>query len=96
MRAKYKLRHLSNAIVGYLKKVQIKQSKFYAISLFYVYELGPSTKILFPMAVFLPRLMVLKVSMHENAREKRVASIEPLETTDFYTNVGNNVIYQQD
>ena len=75
MRAKYKLRHLSNAIVGYLKKVQIKQSKFYAISLFYVYELGPSTKILFPMAVFLPRLMVLKVSMHENAREKRVASI---------------------
>ena len=41
----------------------------------YVHELGPSTKILFPMAVFLPRLMMLKVSMHENAREKRAASI---------------------
>ena len=32
-----------------------------------VRELGPTTKILFPMAVFLPRLMMLKVSMHENA-----------------------------
>ena len=48
MRAKYKLRHFSNAIVGHLKKVQIKQSKFYASSLFLCTWIGPFHQNTFP------------------------------------------------
>lgn len=77
MRAKYKLQHFSKCCCCLFKQAsrKCKSSKFYASSLFLCTWIGPATKILFPMAVFLPRLMMLKVSMHENAREKRAASI---------------------
>ena len=92
MRAKYKLQHFSKCCCCLFKQAsrKCKSSKFYASSLFLCTWIGPATKILFPMAVFLSRLMMLKVSMHENAREKWVAlnprEYEPLETTHLYTN----------
>ena len=89
MRAKYKLRHFSKCYCYcycyylcyyycycyYPESAITSKANSMQVPFSFVREWGPTTKILFPMAVFLPRLMMLKVSMHENAWEKRAASI---------------------